>query len=336
MEQVTPKRSMVWAFRKPSSLIHGWQHIIPILPLLAVILLYGEHVGLANKQPFFQDLYFSLFLKIAVVMTVALWAGTYFNAGLARAYKEQAPLIAVFTLVITLIDLITLKYALLPLPYFPSPGAILAALITERETLLISAFYSLRLLVIGYAIGLVVGLPTGVLMGWSPRFHYWVNPVLRLIGPIPATAWIPIAMVLFPTSFVASIFLIALSCWFPITVMTWSGIANVNKAYYEVARSLGANERFLILRVAVPSAMPSIFVGLFMGLGMAFVTLIVGEMLGVKAGLGWFITWAQGWAEYNKVYAALTVMSLLFSSVIWLLFRFRDRVLVWQKGLIKW
>ena len=73
-----------------------------------------------------------------------------------------------------------------------------------------------------------------------------------------------------------------------------------------------------------------------MGLGMAFVTLVVGEMLGVKAGLGWFITWAQGWAEYGKVYAALLAMSILFSSVITLLFRFRDRVLVWQKGLIKW
>ena len=73
-----------------------------------------------------------------------------------------------------------------------------------------------------------------------------------------------------------------------------------------------------------------------MGLGMAFVTLVVGEMLGVKAGLGWFITWAQGWAEYGKVYAALLVMAILFSSIITLLFRFRDRVLVWQKGLIKW
>ncbi|WP_425057816.1 ABC transporter permease [Sporomusa carbonis] len=120
-------------------------------------------------------------------------------------------------------------------------------------------------------------------------------------------------MVVFPTSFAASIFLIALSCWFSITVMTWSGVANVSKSYYEVARSLGADEWYLITRVALPAAMPSIFVGLFMGLGMAFVTLVVGEMLGVKAGLGWIIAWAQGWAEYSKVYAALVIMALLFS-----------------------
>ena len=73
-----------------------------------------------------------------------------------------------------------------------------------------------------------------------------------------------------------------------------------------------------------------------MGLGVAFVTLVVGELLGVKAGLGWYISWAQGWAEYNKVYAALIVMGLLFSGIITLLFRVKDKVLVWQRGLIQW
>ena len=173
-------------------------------------------------------------------------------------------------------------------------------------------------------------------MGWSPRFNYWLTPLLRFIGPIPATAWIPLVMVIFPTSFIASIFLIALSSWFPITVMTWSGISNVNKSYYEVARTLGADESYLITKVALPAAMPSIFVGLFMGLGTAFVTLVVGEMLGVRAGLGWYIQWAQGWGEYVKVYAALIIMAILFSSIITLLFKFKDKILVWQKGLIKW
>ncbi len=82
--------------------------------------------------------------------------------------------------------------------------------------------------------------------------------------------------------------------------------------------------------------MPMVFVGLFMGLGASFVTLIVAEMLGVKAGLGWYIQWAQGWGEYYKVYAALLLSAVLFSSIITLLFTVRDRVLVWQRGLLKW
>lgn len=316
---------------------NNWRSSVNLLlPLAALLALTGEHSLLGNSQPFFAGrLFKNLTAFLPVLYGVALVAALL-RPAVRRFLGDKGPLMAAVIGLVILWDLVTLKFALLPLPYFPPPAAVLNALITERETLAVSALHSLRLLAIGYAFGLVVGLPTGVLMGWSPRCHYWLNPALRLIGPIPATAWIPIAMVLFPSSFSASVFLIALSCWFPITVMTWSGIANVSKSYYEVARSLGASEWYLVSRVALPAAMPTIFVGLFMGLGMAFVTLVVGEMLGVKAGLGWFITWAQGWAEFGKVYAALMVMSVLFSSVITLLFRFRDKALAWQKGLIKW
>lgn len=159
---------------------------------------------------------------------------------------------------------------------------------------------------------------------------------MRLIGPVPATAWIPVVLVVFPNSFSASTFLIALSTWFSVSIMTWTGVASVSNSYFEVAKTLGANERYLILRVAIPSAFPSIFVGLFMGLGVSFVTLIVAEMLGVKAGLGWYIQWAQGWAEYYKVYAALLIMAVLFSCIIAIFFKIRDRILIYQKGMMKW
>lgn len=312
------------------------QWIPGLLPLVFTVLLLAEHLILENKQPFFQKPYFTWIIGFFSIIFILAGFGGKFFPKLRSNFLSKAPLLAAFFGFLLLWDVVTLKLALLPLPYFPSPALVTAALINEWETLGISALYSLRLLLIGYGLGILLGLPTGVLMGWYPRFHYWVNPILRMIGPIPATAWIPIAMVAFPSSFSASIFLLVLACWFPITVMTWSGIANVNKAYYEVARSLGATELYLITKVALPAAMPSIFVGLFMSMGVAFVTLIVGEMLGVKAGLGWFITWAQGWAEFSKVYAALIVMSILFSSIITLLFKIRDKVLVWQKGLIKW
>lgn len=233
-------------------------------------------------------------------------------------------------------ELLTLKFNVFPLPYFPSISKVVSVLFSDWKLLGISTLYSLRLLALGYGIGVLVGIPTGIAMGWYQRANYWLNPILRVIGPIPSTAWIPIAMVIFPTSFAASVFLIALGTWFPVTVMTWSGIANVNKSYFEVARTLGGSEWYLIRKVALPAALPLIFIGLFMGMGVSFVTLVVGEMLGVKAGLGWYIQWAQGWAEYAKVYASLLVMALLFSSIITLVFRLRDRVLVWQKGLIKW
>jgi len=115
-----------------------------------------------------------------------------------------------------------------------------------------------------------------------------------------------------------------------------SGISNTRASYLAVARTLGADARYLVFRIAIPAALPSIFVGLFMGLGASFLTLVVAESVGVKSGLGWYVSWAQGWAEYGKVYAALVIMAAFFSTIMTLLFKLRDRVLVWQKGMIRW
>jgi NitT/TauT family transport system permease protein len=121
-----------------------------------------------------------------------------------------------------------------------------------------------------------------------------------------------------------------------VAVLTWSGVSAVSAAYYDVARTMGARPWFLVRKVAVPAALPSVFVGLFMGLGASFSVLVVAEMLGVKAGLGWYMQWAQGWAAYANMYAALIVMALACSGLITLLFRLRDRLLSWQKGLVQW
>jgi NitT/TauT family transport system permease protein len=233
-------------------------------------------------------------------------------------------------------ELVTAKLGTLPQPFFPPPQALLEVYTDDWGKLGASALASVKLQVLGYLIGASAGFLTGVGIGWSQRIGYWVHPVLRFVGPLPATAWLPIVFFVFPSSWSASTFLIALATGFPVAVLTWSGVASVNPAFYDVARTLGANERFLILKIAIPAALPHVFVGLFMGLGASFAVLVVAEMLGVKAGLGWYLQWAQGWAAYANMYAALVVMSLLCSGAITLLFRFREHFLSWQKGMLKW
>ncbi|HEY0181723.1 MAG TPA: ABC transporter permease subunit [Rhodopila sp.] len=233
-------------------------------------------------------------------------------------------------------ELVTAKYPLLPRPFFASPQALLEVFTDDYPRLGDSVWNSVRLLAGGYVIGAAAGFALGVAIGWSRAIGYWAHPVLRLIGPLPATAWLPIAFFAFPSSHSASTFLIALATGFPVTVLTWSGVAGVNKAFYDVARTMGASQRFLVLKVAIPAAMPSVFVGLFMGLGASFSVLVVAEMMGVKSGLGWYLQWAQGWAAYANMYAALLVMALMCTGLITLLFRLRDRLLAWQKGLVQW
>lgn len=310
--------------------------LLEFLPLTAAGVVLAGHRLLGNTQVPSPDASYQLLLQLLFALLLAIFIVSNPFPDLRRRMRSTAPLLAASLLLLGLWELITLKLGLLPLPYFPGPDRVVAALHEDWQLLGKSAFYSLRLLATGYLLGVAAGLVSGILMGWSKGWHYWISPLMKVIGPVPATAWIPLAMIVFPTSFWASVFLVALAVWFPVTVMTGSGIANVRNAFFEVARTLGASERRLIFRVALPAAFPTIFIGLFMGLGASFLVLIVAEMIGVKAGLGWYIGWAQGWAEYAKVYACLALIAMIFSTIIAFLFQVRDRVLIWQKGVIKW
>jgi NitT/TauT family transport system permease protein len=268
------------------------------------------------------------------VALLAATAMSYF-VDLHQRFRAGPWLIALAFL-LAIWELASAKLNLLPRPFFAAPQSLLAIYIEDWPRLAESTLYSFMLLLSGYSVGALVGFFTGLAMGWSRAIGYWLHPVLRFIGPLPATAWLPLAFFLLPSSRSASVFLIALATGFPVAVLTWSGIAGVNAAYYDVARTLGARPKFLILKVAIPAAMPSVFVGLFMGLGASFAVLVVAEMMGVKAGLGWYLSWAQGWAAYPNMYAALIVMALMCSGLVTLLFRLRDRLLSWQKGLLRW
>ncbi len=276
----------------------------------------------------------AIFAMCAVAVALVSLAGIRFST--LRPMRRSAPWLLALALFLLAWEAATAKYGLLPLPFFPPPQAILEVLIDDWARLSGSILASLLLLAGGVALGGSAGFLVGIAIGWSRSVGYWIHPILRFIGPLPATAWLPLAFFIFPSSHSASTFLIALATGFPVTVLTWSGIAGVNSAYYDIARTLGARPSFLVLKVAIPAAMPHVFVGLFMGLGNSFAVLVVAEMLGVKSGLGWYLQWAQGWAAYANMYAALFIMAAVCSGLVTLLFRLRDRLLSWQGGLLRW
>jgi len=315
----------------------AWERTRKLLAVpVAAFVALAIHFGVSKNQPVPETHSYSLFLGVILVSAFAAAVVQHFWPPLKRWMRHMCPIIAAGVLLMCLWEVITSGFRWLPLPYFPSPAGVLQSLINDRGLLFDSTWHSLRLLLAGYALGVAVALVSGVCIGWFAPARYWGMPLLKIIGPIPATAWIPLAMVLSPSAMFSAVALIALAVWFPVTMLTASGISNTRASYLDVARTLGAGRAYLIFRVAIPAAMPSIFIGLFMGLGAAFLTLVVAETVGVKSGLGWYVSWAQGWAEYGKVYAALLIMAAFFSTIMTLLFKARDRVLVWQKGVIKW
>jgi NitT/TauT family transport system permease protein len=248
----------------------------------------------------------------------------------ASAWLVVAPLLLTFW------QIAAGKTTYWPQPYFPAPQAVIDVYFADAARLAASIKGSLVLLSAGFGLGASLGFVTGLAAGWSASAGYWIGPVLRLVGPLPATALVPLALFLFPTTFSAGVFLVALATWFPVAVLTSSGVASVESAYYDVARTLGADQRFLLLRIAIPGCLPHVFVGLFMGLGHALAVLVVAEMLGVKDGLGYYIEWARGWGAYGNLYAGLLIMMILFSSLTSALFAVRDRLLPWRKDVVEW
>ncbi len=322
------------AFTAPARPLGGdWKSFVwPLLIPGASLIALAVHFFLPNRglDPTSNSYPTILFTILAAAILLSL------VPRLRPWLRHRSRLFAAATLLLAIWELITIKLNLLPLVYFPPPETVFQTLLDDRRQLWESTWHSLSLLLCGYIAGTIAGLVSGICIGWSFRVRYWGMPILKVIGPIPATAWIPLALILFPQSIFAGVALIALTVWFPLTMLSASGISNVRASYLDVAKTLGAGRAYLIFRVAIPAAMPSIFIGLFMGLGTSFLTLLVAESTGVSSGLGWYIDWARNYSDYNKVFAALMIMSAFFSSIMTLLFVIRDRVLVWQKGVIKW
>jgi len=278
-----------------------------------------------------------LFAILVGLFAVAL-QGLAFAAPRSGRFREildyYGPWFIAIGVWLTLWEFSTAKTGWLPKPFFSAPTALLHVYVTDWQRLLICIGYSLRLWGLGFGLGAAIGYVVGVALGWSKRFAYWGMPILKLIGPVPATAWIPFTFYFFPTTFDASVFIVALASGIPVMILTSSGVAAVDRAYYDVGQNLGAQPWFLVSRIAIPSALPHTFVGLFMGLYYSFAVLVVAEILGAKYGLGWYIQFQTNYSGYANVYATIIIMSLICAGLVKLLFVARDRLLGWQEGFI--
>ena len=261
---------------------------------------------------------------------------SFINKKVSEKIEAIGPLLAGAVLLLNIINIVCSKYSLLPVLFFPSLDRVFAVFINDRELLIKCVISSGKLLIIGFAIGAIIGFTTGICVGFNKKIAYWVNPLTKVIGPIPATSWSPLVLSLFSTSYQAAIFMIALAVWFPITVMTSNGIQNVQQTYFEVADTLGASKFYKIFKVGIPAALPSVFLGVFYATTGSFITLVTAEMFGCKSGIGWYLNWQKSMMLYANVYAGLILLAVLCNLIITLLFRIKDRLLEWQKGVIKW
>lgn len=282
----------------------------------------------------FNDLYRLVLLAI-ILLYAAIGIFSYFDPGRRAKFISRAPFRLAVGIGLAVWDILGTKLLLLPQPFFPGPAKILEAFLIESGFIYENMLYSLRLFFVGFTLGVIFGIGTGILIGWFPKVYYWVYPVLKLTGVIPAVAWMPFALTLFPTPFSAAAFLIVICAWFSIAALTAQGMQSTPKWQFEVAKTLGAKTPYLVFRVAVPHAMPQIFTGISNANGFAFTTLVMAEMMGQPGGLGYYINLSKVWSAYYKVYASILVMAVLFSIIMKIIAFIRAYMLRWQKGWVK-
>ena len=308
------------------------------LPFLAAALSLVLYFAIpeSGKQKQMPHPYYIAFLLAAVIaLAVCLIAGL-FAKDFGAKLKTKLTLYAGLFFFLAILNTLVSKTRLLPVLYFPSLDRVCGLIWTQKVFLLKNLVFSLGLLIQGFLFGLVTGFFTGLALGYNRHVGYWLNPVTKFLGPVPTTAWIPLALSVFPTTHGANVFLIAFAVWFPVTLMTASGIQSVNKTFFEVSETLGARTFFKVFRVAVPASLPQIFLGLFYGIVSSFATLMAVEMNGNSQGIGWYINWQKSVMMYDGVYAGLIIIAVLCSLVLTLLFKVRDKIMVWQKGVIRW
>jgi taurine transport system permease protein len=179
------------------------------------------------------------------------------------------------------------------------------------STLWVHVVASLRVVMTGWLLAGLVGLPLGIAMAWWRRLRWIVFPVFQLVRPVPPLAWIPLAIVwlgIGDTARVSVVFIAALVPWL---MNSMQAVYSVDALLVAAARSLGAGERQILTRVVCRTALPTLVAGARIALGNAWTTLIAAELLAASAGLGYIALNAARTLETAVLLVAMAIIGLL-------------------------
>src|SRR5690349_22118220 len=141
----------------------------------------------------------------------------------------------------------------------------------------------------GFGAAAAVGIPLGLLLGWSTRTHAAFNWLVQMIRPISPIAWIPIAIMVFHGDDMRSVLLIFIAAWGPIVVSTIAAVHSVPSMYLRAARNFGLNDVQILRQVVIPASLPQILLVLRLAAGISWLVIVAAEMVAVQGGLGWLV-----------------------------------------------
>ena len=214
----------------------------------------------------------------------------------------------------------------------PGPGKVFMAFIDHLQT---QVFYvhigvSLRRIFISYSLAVAIGILIGVLMGRSEAIKRFVMPYIEVIRPIPAVAWIPLAILMWPTEESSIIYITFLGALFPIVLNTLHGVEQTPEVLVRAAQSLGASRWGIFRHVVFPGALPSIAAGLAIGMGVSWFSLLAGEIISGQYGIGYFTWHAYSLINYQDIVVGMLVIGFLGTGCTAIIKLITRPMLRWQ------
>jgi NitT/TauT family transport system permease protein len=222
---------------------------------------------------------------------------------------------------------------------FPTLGETVAALVDNIRTgvLPMRAWASLKVLVMGYAAGIVLGGALTVAAINTRLGSDFLETMTAMLSPLPAIALLPLALLWFGLGNGSLVFILIHSVLWPVALNTHSGFRAVSQTLRMVGRNYGLKGFAFIRKILIPAAFPSILAGLKIGWAFAWRTLVAAELVfGVSSGqggLGWFIFENRNLLEIPSVFAGLLAVILIGLVVENLVFRTIERRTVLRWGL---
>ncbi|MGV3741786.1 MAG: ABC transporter permease [Burkholderiaceae bacterium] len=183
--------------------------------------------------------------------------------------------------------------------------------VVQADKFSVNIVYSVKRILAGFAIAIVLGLTLGLLIGKYRRVREAVMPAIEVLRPIPAIAWVPMSIMLWPNNEAAIVFITFIGAFFPILLNTVHGVHAMDGVLLRAGRCLGANEMQLMWHVVLPGVMPSVFTGLAVGMGVAWVSLIAAEMISGQFGVGYFTWEAYSLVNYPGIVLGMITIGML-------------------------
>jgi NitT/TauT family transport system permease protein len=184
---------------------------------------------------------------------------------------------------------------------------------------------------IGFALGTLLAIPVGFLMGWYTVARGLMEPYVQFFRTIPPLAMIPLAIVFLGIGEVPKVFVITLAAFLVSVISTYQGVVNVDKVLINAARVLGASDAQVFRRVVIPASSPFILVGMRTGLGAAWSTLVAAELIAAQEGLGHRMQQAQVYYDLETIFVALITIGLTGLVMDRILLRLEAHLTGWQE-----